>query len=323
MRQALAFVAMFIALLSAAPAFAAPPPGLDLAAWVSGNTDLAVSQVAIAGPENVYSLEPLGSRMSTGEVLALVRTEAVNPEWRVAHGFQSWDAHLLFDCVGARVRVLRSASYAERDRQGAARSNDPDEAWFSPEAATPAATLLAAACDPAFSWPLRGPAAASPAPPKLEGGLVRASIAGSDAPIQRAMDRVEAAPVTDGRPARTVLARIATGPSPAAIEPPSTGVPSAPVVRRSGVAPAVDSFLQKASYVSGPAVTPAPSSAHEAVVAPRRAGLFTRAGTALRSGLRWAGAGPGWLAQRLELAFRRGSARPDARPGVMRQAQLS
>jgi hypothetical protein len=49
MRKAFAFLAMLVAVLSAAPALAAPSQGLDLASWVSRNTDLAVSQIAIAG----------------------------------------------------------------------------------------------------------------------------------------------------------------------------------------------------------------------------------------------------------------------------------
>jgi hypothetical protein len=164
MRKVFAMLALLVSALWAAPTLAAPSTTLDLAAWVKSNTDLAMSQIAIAGPENVYSLEPLGPRLPTGEVLALVRTEAVSTDWRGAHQFQSWDAHLLFDCQGGRVRVLRSASYQDHDRRGAAKADERGGDWFKPEAHAPAATLLAAACNADFDWPLRANPAIAPEP---------------------------------------------------------------------------------------------------------------------------------------------------------------
>src|SRR5512143_3722105 len=89
-------VALFLA---SSPALAAPPTGPDLARWLASNTDIPASQVAIAGPDLVYSLVPLGPPAPTGEVIALVRTEPLTAEWGAAHGFQSWEAHLLFDCA--------------------------------------------------------------------------------------------------------------------------------------------------------------------------------------------------------------------------------
>src|ERR1700754_3277667 len=113
MRKAFAMLALLLSALWAAPALTAPSPTLELAAWVRSNTDLSVSQIAITGPDNVYSFEQLGPRLPTGEILALVRTEAVSPNWGDTHPFQSWDAHMLLDCGNGRVRVLRSTSYAE------------------------------------------------------------------------------------------------------------------------------------------------------------------------------------------------------------------
>src|SRR6516165_4135595 len=168
MRRAIALLVGLVAVLWVAPAFAeasSAAPSLDLAAWVSQNTDMPSAQVAIAGPDNVYSVEPLGPRLPTGEVLALVRTEAVSADWRVAHRFQSWDAHMLFDCRGGRVRVLRSASYSERNRGGLANPDKRGDEWFTPDASAPAAKLLAAACDAKFAWPLRGGVGSSVAAP--------------------------------------------------------------------------------------------------------------------------------------------------------------
>ena len=162
-------VAALAAALFAAPALASAMPATapDLAAWLAQTTDIPASEVVIAGPENVYSLEPLGPRLPTGEVIALVRTEAVAPEWSATHRFKSWDAHILFDCPGGRLRVMRSASYSENNRKGQASPETSDAAWLSPAPSEPSARLLVAACDAAFAGPLsrRTVAAAShPAP---------------------------------------------------------------------------------------------------------------------------------------------------------------
>lgn len=141
--------------LAAAPALAAPPAGPDLARWLAANTDIPASQVAIAGPELVYSLEPLGPRTSTGEVLALVRTEPLAADWAAAHGFQSWEAHLLIDCFRGRLRQIRSATYPEPNRKGPPTAEAAPVDWTTPEPTQPATQLIAAACDPAFAWPLR------------------------------------------------------------------------------------------------------------------------------------------------------------------------
>jgi hypothetical protein len=141
--------------LAAAPALAAQPTGPELARWLAANTDIPASQVAIAGPELVYSLEPLGPRTSTGEVLALVRTEPLAADWAASHGFQSWEAHLLIDCFRGRLRQIRSATYPERNRKGPPTAEAAPVDWTTPETTQPATQLVAAACDPAFAWPLR------------------------------------------------------------------------------------------------------------------------------------------------------------------------
>lgn len=141
--------------LAAAPALAAPPAGPELARWLAANTDIPASQVVIAGPELVYSLEPLGPRTSTGEVLALVRTEPLAADWAASHGFQSWEAHLLIDCFRGRLRQIRSATYPERNRKGPPTAEAAPVDWTTPEPSQPATQLVAAACDPAFAWPLR------------------------------------------------------------------------------------------------------------------------------------------------------------------------
>jgi len=172
-----------LAALFPGAALAGPPAGSALAAWVSQTTDLMPSQIAVVGPENVYSLEPLGPPSPTGEVIVLVRTEAYDNGWGRAHGFQSWEANLLIDCKRSRLKVIRSASYPDRNRQGRPVVASPDADWSTPKPSEPDSRLVAAACDPAFAWPLRGvplpakvstprksidPAAASPLPQVVE-----------------------------------------------------------------------------------------------------------------------------------------------------------
>jgi len=153
----------------AAPTLAAAADAPGAALWLAKNTDVAAAQVVIAGSDVAYSLEPLGGRGPTGEVVALVRTEALSASWGAARGFRSWDAHVLFDCEGGRMRVIRSASYAESNRRGAAREDDAGGHWFLPQSGEPAAKLLAAACDAKYAWPLRAdPAAATVGAEPLE-----------------------------------------------------------------------------------------------------------------------------------------------------------
>jgi hypothetical protein len=154
--------------LLATPVLAAPRSGPELADWLSRNTDLPAAQVAIVAPEDVYSLQQLGPSLPTGEVIALVRTEVLAADWGKAHGFQSWEANLMFDCRGGRVKILRSTVYPEPNRQGAAKVESTGGDWFAPKSPEPAAQLLAAACDRSFVWPLRAiPAATTPAPARV------------------------------------------------------------------------------------------------------------------------------------------------------------
>jgi hypothetical protein len=161
MRTAWSIVSSLVAaawLASAAPAAADP----DLRVWVTQHTDLAPAQIAVANPELVYSVERLGSPAPTGEVIGLVRVEAVSANWRRAHGFASWDAHVLADCRAGRLRVIRSATYQQPGRGGSPQPEAPSGAWLSPRPSEIAARLTAAICDPDFAWPLRAAAAAGP-----------------------------------------------------------------------------------------------------------------------------------------------------------------
>lgn len=149
--------------LFAAPALAAAAQAPDVAAWLVRNTDLPLAQVVISGPDVVYGFEALTPRLPTGEVIGQVRTEAISPAWAEVHHFRSWDAHILFDCDGGRMRFIRSATYSGANRQGKPTLRAESGEWISPRADEPGAKLVAAACDPGFPWPLRAaPAAAAP-----------------------------------------------------------------------------------------------------------------------------------------------------------------
>src|SRR5690242_7104782 len=116
---------IFAAALAAAAVQAPPPAAPDLAGWLAQHSDVPPRQVAIVGADHVYSVEPLGPRTAAGEVIALVRTEPTSDAWGAGRRFQSWDAHLLFDCARRRVRVIRSATYPQRNRGGTAASEAP------------------------------------------------------------------------------------------------------------------------------------------------------------------------------------------------------
>lgn len=145
--------AFVVAALIATPALAATEASTG--AWVSQHTDMNPADVVINGPEVVYSLQASGDSDAVGERVAFVRAEAVPDEFGETHGFRSWDANILFDCAGARMRVIRSAAHTDSNLKGQPVQAYADEAWRSPNPGQPAAVLLAAACDPSFAWPLR------------------------------------------------------------------------------------------------------------------------------------------------------------------------
>lgn len=338
MRKALAMLAVLASALWASPVLAETSPKLELAAWVSQNTDLAVSQIAITGPENVYSLEQIGPRLPTGEVLALVRTEAVSDTWRDAHQFQSWDAHMLMDCQGGRVRVLRSASYAERDRGGGAKADERGDAWFSPDPQTPAATLLSAACDPAFSWPLRGASTTPSRAPGPKMSFIQTASATVTGPIVAAVtpappqDVVQIARASvarlpeEGEGFKTLAAAITL-----AADPPQMVVAAAPRHARASPGPtqfASVATLERASYrLEGASFTMGPLSGENSAVAPRQpagarhSAVFEAAVAATRSVRRLADASRGWVFRRVEMAFRHEEPLQRLDPGYIRQAQ--
>jgi hypothetical protein len=223
---------LFASVLLGGPALAAgfePVSGaLQLAVKVTQTTDIAAAQVAIAGPQNVYSVEPLGPATATGEVIARVRTEAVDASWSAAHQIQSWEGHALFDCAGKRVRIIRSASYAQPNLKGEAKVDDLGGAWFAPTPEEPAAVLLAAACDRNFAWPLRAAAVerAVQKTPVAQSSSTSARVAAPDAaPVHEAAASVQnagftaaahervadAAPHTNAAPSR--LAKLAAAPT--------------------------------------------------------------------------------------------------------------
>jgi len=227
-RKGLRFaIAMLAAALFGGPALAAASEqetsGLQLAALVAQTTDVPAAQVAIAGSQNVYSVEPLGAPAATGEVIARVRTEAVDAKWSATHSFRSWEAHALFDCAGKRMRIIRSASYTEPNLKGEAKVDDLGGAWFAPKPEEPASVLLAAACDRNFAWPLRAAAARPAASPEA---MVEKAKADAPQPAAAPAPEKATAPIRRTPPkqapapdkievATTVTASPPTGPPPA------------------------------------------------------------------------------------------------------------
>lgn len=192
----------------------------DLAGWLARTTDLQRAQIVMVGPDSIYSLEPLGAQLPTGEVVALVRTEPLADDWRDAHGFTSWDASLLIDCGQRRLRMIRSATYPLRNRGGRPTPQAEDNRAVTPLRHEPAAKLIAAACDADYAWPLRGadvraastPQADSPPPPDRPGKVQAAS-----GPLEILLPSAPASPASAAAAATpgttTYAIQVARGPS--------------------------------------------------------------------------------------------------------------
>jgi hypothetical protein len=189
-------LAVLAAALVAAPALAAAPapaasalaagPAPDPVAWVTQGTDLQPAEVVMAGPQIAYSLELLGPRLPTGEAVGYVRAETA-ADVGAPHGVRSWDAHVLFDCKAGRFRVMRSTGYPAPNRRGQALGEAHDEeTWISPARGDASARWLAAACDPAFAWPLRTRAAIAAPPPAPVQAAREGQAAAAPAPLAEA-----------------------------------------------------------------------------------------------------------------------------------------
>lgn len=302
-------IAMLAAALFGGPALAAPlepeSAGLQVAALVAQTTDMPAAQVAIAGPENVYSVEPLGPPAATGEVIARVRTEAVDAKWSATHKLQSWEAHVLFDCTGKRVRIIRSASYSQPNLKGESKVDDLGGVWFAPKPAEPAATLLSAACDRTFAWPLRASAAQPPAATDAS-PLMKAKFDPPTAPAK--IDPVAPAKREPARPEAPVR-KIAVATSLAA-PPPATGPPAAPRV-------------EEAANVLAASVPAAAQAIEASQPTPPRhiKALASAPGSAVSAVRRLADAGEGFVSRRAS-SVRRWFAWREPREDAVRQAAL-
>lgn len=232
-------------------AASAAPAGPELRKWLAENTDMTAAQVVIAGPTYVYSLEP-GPRASTGEEVALVRTERLEP----GTGAASWEAHLLFDCAKSRLKEIRGATFPQANRKGAPSPDPPSDAWIQPEPGQPAMQLLSAACDPAFVWPLRpNLPAASPAQALLLEPTGSAELPAPTQPQTIVMAQASAALPPGVPPPPPDLM---PSPAPAASEPPPAEEPAAPTPTPSRSAP--QTILIPSSSPAEPTGPAAPAS---------------------------------------------------------------
>jgi hypothetical protein len=170
--------------------------------------------------------------------MALVRTESLDAGWGASHGFRSWDAHVLFDCNGGRMRVIRSATYPEANRKGAPTSERREDGWTTPQPREPAARLFAAACDVTYAWPLR---------PQLR----IAAVAPTPAPT----------PTTaPSPPAPTPPAQVKPEPQPLAVAQAAPAVQAPAIVRAAPTTPALPTAVAQAAS-NKPAAPPVQSPA--------------------------------------------------------------
>jgi hypothetical protein len=271
-------VGLALALSAYASSASSAPAGPELLEWLAQNTDMAAAQVVIAGPKYVYSLQP-GPRASTGEEVALVRTERLEP----GTGAASWEAHLLFDCAKARLREIRGTTFPQANRKGAPSPDPPSDAWIQPEPGQPAMQLLSAACDPAFAWPLRAhlDAEASPARALL---LAPAETADSPPPSQPIVVAQGPAAVPPGVPPpppdlmpAPAVAPAASAPQPPPAASPAAAAPSEPSPADEPAAPAplpARSQPQTILIPSSSQATPGPAAPQASPTSPAPAGGY-------------------------------------------------
>lgn len=123
--------------------------GLIAAAAWGAVGGAAVAQSVVQAPEQVFTVEAVGGRTATGEVVAHVRAEPTSEAWAATHGFASWEAHFLIDCRQARLRQIRGATYPDRNLKGPPTPDKVKDGWLAPEPGQPGLQILGEACKPA------------------------------------------------------------------------------------------------------------------------------------------------------------------------------
>ena len=215
------------ALVLAGPALAQPHPAFPpfpevrslpaIATWVRKNSDLPLATVVGIGSDSVFAVERSSEQPAPPAVRAVIRQEAITPDFAKRLGGRSASMLVDVDCEGRRVFQRGVDLYTGSNRQGPSRQLGAAKDWQAIPPGTFMERVMVAVCDPTWRAPYsdraaaRGVPAPAPqyAPPQY---TVRpyAPVAQAAAPY---VAPVEAAPLPPPPPPPTALPR--TAPSPA------------------------------------------------------------------------------------------------------------
>jgi len=126
----------------------------DVAAWITSDTPLQLSQVVDVGPSAVTAVT---SSQPTGDprgFIVSIASEAVDPSIGKQEDILSWKIPVEIDCEHRAVRLGDMTGYPSRDLKSAPRVvRQADSAWVQPSLNAPLGAVLKAMCDRDFKRP--------------------------------------------------------------------------------------------------------------------------------------------------------------------------
>ena len=138
----------------------------DVAAWVTTDTPLQLSQVVDVGPSAVTAVTTAAPTGEPRGFLANIVSEAIDPSLSRQEDILSWRIPVEVDCDRRAVRLGDMTGFPSRDlKTGPRIVRQADSQWVTPSGNAPLGAVLRALCDRDFKRPFAGTklAAAKPA----------------------------------------------------------------------------------------------------------------------------------------------------------------
>ena len=127
-----------------------------IATWLRRNSDLPLTTVVGVGADSVFAVERRSDPAASPGVRAMIRQEAITPDFAKRLGGRSATMTVDIDCQGRRVFQRAVDLYTGSNRQGPSRQLGAAKDWQAIPAGTFMERVMVAVCDPAWRPPYSG-----------------------------------------------------------------------------------------------------------------------------------------------------------------------
>ncbi|MFL5295462.1 MAG: SPOR domain-containing protein [Phenylobacterium sp.] len=129
----------------------------DVAAWLSSDTPLQLSQVVDVGPSAITAVTMATPTGQPRGFQASIAAEALDPTISRQEEIVSWTIPVEIDCERRSVRLGDMTGYRARDLKTAPRVvRAADGTWVTPSSSAPLGAVVRAMCDRDFKRPFAG-----------------------------------------------------------------------------------------------------------------------------------------------------------------------